>query len=70
MFIYLSGLDVARKVIILARECGLRVEMSDLSIESLVPPALAGLPSGDEYMARLPEVRPLIFLLYFVVPGV
>jgi aspartokinase/homoserine dehydrogenase 1 len=50
-------MDVARKVVILARECGLEVEMSDLSIESLVPAELAALPSGDEYLAKLSEVR-------------
>jgi aspartokinase/homoserine dehydrogenase 1 len=50
----LSGLDVARKLIILGREMGLTLEMSDVEVKGLVPPALehVGL---EEFMARLPE---------------
>eukprot|EP00245_Coleochaete_scutata_P002781 TRINITY_DN1388_c0_g2_i1.p1 TRINITY_DN1388_c0_g2~~TRINITY_DN1388_c0_g2_i1.p1 ORF type:complete len:427 (+),score=90.34 TRINITY_DN1388_c0_g2_i1:24-1283(+) len=51
----LSGTDVARKVIILARESGLRLELSDIPVQSLVPQPLQSLKSADEYMARLPE---------------
>jgi len=40
----LSGLDVARKLIILGREMGMRLELKDVQIESLVPP---GLDTGD-----------------------
>jgi aspartokinase/homoserine dehydrogenase 1 len=49
----LSGTDVARKLIILGREMGLGLELSDVRVESLVP---AGLESGfiDEFMAALP----------------
>ena len=55
-FSMLEGQDVARKVTILARECGLPAEMSNLQIESLVPDALASLSSGQEYLRDLPKV--------------
>jgi aspartokinase/homoserine dehydrogenase 1 len=50
----LSGLDVARKLIILGREMGLTLEMSDVQVEGLVPDALVKC-SVDEFMERLPE---------------
>mmetsp|Transcript_80320 Transcript_80320/g.117740 ORF Transcript_80320/g.117740 Transcript_80320/m.117740 type:complete len:370 (-) Transcript_80320:151-1260(-) len=37
----LGGVDVARKVCIIARECGMKVELADIPIKSLVPEALA-----------------------------
>jgi len=50
----LSGMDVARKLIILGREMGLTLEMADVRVEGLVPKALETC-SVDEFMARLPE---------------
>jgi aspartokinase/homoserine dehydrogenase 1 len=50
----LSGMDVARKLIILAREMGLTLEMADVQVEGLVPKELEKC-SVDEFMARLPE---------------
>ncbi|XP_057525947.1 bifunctional aspartokinase/homoserine dehydrogenase 2, chloroplastic-like isoform X1 [Amaranthus tricolor] len=51
----LSGTDVARKVIILARECGLKLELSDIPPESLVPEPLRVIASADEFMQQLPQ---------------
>jgi aspartokinase/homoserine dehydrogenase 1 len=39
----LSGMDVARKVVILAREMGLPMRLEDVSVESLVPDGLGDL---------------------------
>ncbi len=50
----LSGLDVARKLVILAREMGLKIELTDVAIESLVPGPLQNV-SVDEFMQRLGE---------------
>ncbi|KAL2867097.1 homoserine dehydrogenase [Aspergillus lucknowensis] len=56
----LNGMDVARKLTILARIAGLDVQAPDsFPIESLIPEELAALPSSGEgiatFMARLPE---------------
>ncbi|HEX7081222.1 MAG TPA: bifunctional aspartate kinase/homoserine dehydrogenase I [Gammaproteobacteria bacterium] len=50
----LSGMDVARKAVILAREAGLALELEDLDVESLVPAALAD-ASVDEFLDRLSD---------------
>jgi aspartokinase/homoserine dehydrogenase 1 len=50
----LSGKDVARKAVILAREAGLTLELDDIAVESLVPAALAN-ASVDEFLKRLPD---------------
>jgi len=50
----LSGKDVARKAVILAREAGLALELDDIVVESLVPNALAN-ASVDEFLKRLPD---------------
>jgi aspartokinase/homoserine dehydrogenase 1 len=48
----LSGTDVARKLIILGREMGLPLEMSDVEVASLVPQDLAA-GSSEEFLAGL-----------------
>jgi len=50
----LSGVDVARKLIILAREMGLTLELADVQIEGLVPEAVQSC-GIEEFMQRLPE---------------
>jgi aspartokinase/homoserine dehydrogenase 1 len=51
----LDGRDVARKLVILARELGLATELSDVEVDSLVPPELAA-GSITEFIDRLPEL--------------
>jgi aspartokinase/homoserine dehydrogenase 1 len=50
----LSGTDFVRKVIILGREMGLKLEMKDVQVESLIP---AGLEKGsiDDFLEGLPR---------------
>ena len=43
----LSGMDVARKTVILAREMGYKVEVSDLEVTSLVPKELQDVPLAE-----------------------
>jgi aspartokinase/homoserine dehydrogenase 1 len=60
----LSGMDVARKVVILAREMGLDLELDDVDVQGLVPEGLedgsiedflAALPAHDDEMTALLE---------------
>lgn len=51
----LSGMDVARKLVILAREAGWALSLDDVAVQSLVPYELATLPA-DEFMGRLHEL--------------
>ena len=57
----LSGMDVARKLVILAREMGMDIGLDDIEVESLCPPGLddcdidsflAGLADHDDSMAQ------------------
>ncbi|KAJ6379545.1 hypothetical protein OIU76_016229 [Salix suchowensis] len=51
----LSGTDVARKVIILARESGLKLDLSDIPVQNLVPEPLRACASAEEFMQQLPQ---------------
>ena len=51
----LSGLDVARKALILSRELGVEMELSDISVENLVPENLRDIPVKD-FLSRIQEL--------------
>lgn len=53
----LSGTDVARKAVILAREAGMELELEDIDVQSLVPAELstAVVSSVDEFLDRLSD---------------
>ncbi|MCR4918413.1 MAG: bifunctional aspartate kinase/homoserine dehydrogenase I [Prevotella sp.] len=51
----LSGLDVLRKIVILAREGGYRVEQSDVRIESFLPEKYFG-GTLEEFWQQLPQL--------------
>lgn len=52
----LNGLDVARKLTILARLAGLRVESpASFPVQSLIPKELESVASGDEFLQKLPQ---------------
>jgi aspartokinase/homoserine dehydrogenase 1 len=50
----LSGTDVARKLIILARELGQKLELGDFPVQNLVPEELREVPV-EEFLERLAE---------------
>ncbi len=51
----LAGLDAARKLLTLAREAGVRADLADVAVESLVPPDLRDLPR-EAFLERLGEL--------------
>ncbi len=53
----LSGKDVARKLLILARELGVKAELNQVKIESLVPKKLNGQTSLKQFRARSHELN-------------
>jgi len=55
----LSGTDVARKALILARTLNYELELSDVTVTALYPPEFGKLSLAD-FMARLDELNPLL----------
>lgn len=49
----LNGMDVARKILILSREAGSEMELTDIGVEDLVPEDCRGELSIDDFLQRL-----------------
>lgn len=60
----LSGLDVARKVLILARETGVSLELSDIQIANPLPKACQEAPSVDDFFVALDKANAHFAALY------
>ncbi len=51
----LNGLDVARKLLILAREIGFKIELKDIKVENLVPEPARQAKTVEEFFEKLKE---------------
>ncbi len=51
----LNGVDVARKILILSREAGVKLEPQDVSVENLVPEPCRTTDSVDEFFSKLEQ---------------
>jgi aspartokinase/homoserine dehydrogenase 1 len=49
----LNGLDVARKILILAREVGSQIELTDVDVEKLIPEELKRIKTLSQFMLKL-----------------
>lgn len=52
----LSGMDVARKALIIARESGFDIELSDITMYKVFPESFDSSGTVEEFLKKLPEV--------------
>ncbi|XBC44816.1 MAG: bifunctional aspartate kinase/homoserine dehydrogenase I [Buchnera aphidicola (Schlechtendalia chinensis)] len=52
----LSGVDVARKLLILAREIGLKLELKDIEIKPILPENFNHITHAEDFMIKLREL--------------
>ena len=52
----LSGMDVARKLLIVAREVGLELELDDIEVEPVIESGFAADAGNDELIARMKDL--------------
>ena len=51
----LKGTDVARKLLILAREIGIPLEFKEMKVENIVPQKLMAIKTADEFLEKLKD---------------
>ncbi|WP_342270841.1 bifunctional aspartate kinase/homoserine dehydrogenase I [Buchnera aphidicola] len=57
----LSGIDIARKLLIIAREIGYKLELSDIKIENILPKNILKLKNIEEVMTNLTTLDNIFF---------